>query len=535
MSKFILTTAFFILIVVDLAAQFNLLDNHKIDRGYNKYLRENRKKTPKGFRDNYILVEGGRYASGVTGIQFNSKPAGDTNTLLNLFLPKRVVVQSFFLQKTEVTNLQYKQFTDWVIDSIALTMLATGDPSYYKDPKNKLLDWTKRNRIREVDNLKKLYPLFFAYPQKNDTKYYLNDSLVKYRVGDKSTAEISVYPDTLCWIRYISGIYNDQLAKAYFSSHYFADFPVVGVSRNQANAYCDWLGQFGDVDYRLPTVDELAFALIPARKLSSVNSKPFGGERRSNNIKTPTWFDSYVDYDANKSIGKHGTNSGQVIDPYGFVVKDYKSDGYMYTSAVGSYPKSVNGFSDLQGNVAEWTSDKIDTVFLLKDILGDIPPIGNYSNHQKKSIGNGVDSNNNAEEQKHLALKDTLSVSISESFESIAKKLFDYHYNDPDLIRTWAGKMTMEKLKERPNYIVGYKESYDLYINEAGWGILQITKGIYDDFSALRSNRGAGIITGGSFWDEPALLRPGVRRAFSNDNSHISIGFRTVAIPRVTQ
>merc|ERR1711991_160254 len=38
--------------------------------------------------------------------------------------PKTVTVRSFYMDETEITNSEYRQFVHWVRDSIALSMLA---------------------------------------------------------------------------------------------------------------------------------------------------------------------------------------------------------------------------------------------------------------------------------------------------------------------------------------------------------------------------------------------------------------------------
>ena len=51
---------------------------------------------------------------------------------------------------------------------------------------------------------------------------------------------VPVYPDTLCWIRDFSYSYNEPLTYKYFSHPGFADYPVIGVSWDQARAFCHW-------------------------------------------------------------------------------------------------------------------------------------------------------------------------------------------------------------------------------------------------------------------------------------------------------
>ncbi|MFQ3334761.1 MAG: sulfatase modifying factor 1, partial [Candidatus Arcticimaribacter sp.] len=62
------------------------------------------------------LVEGGAYIMG---------KADDDMAQLQNAQAKTVTVRSFYMDETEITNSEYRQFVYWVRDSIALQMLAT--------------------------------------------------------------------------------------------------------------------------------------------------------------------------------------------------------------------------------------------------------------------------------------------------------------------------------------------------------------------------------------------------------------------------
>ena len=62
-----------------------------------------------------VLVEGGAYIMGKSDedlAQLQNAPA------------RTVTVPSFYMDETEITNSEYKQFVYWVKDSVALSMLA---------------------------------------------------------------------------------------------------------------------------------------------------------------------------------------------------------------------------------------------------------------------------------------------------------------------------------------------------------------------------------------------------------------------------
>src|ERR1700759_5292546 len=55
-------------------------------------------------------------------------------TFAQIAQTKQVTIAPFFMDQTEITNSQYKQFVFWVRDSIAITNYLN-DPKYYYQPK----------------------------------------------------------------------------------------------------------------------------------------------------------------------------------------------------------------------------------------------------------------------------------------------------------------------------------------------------------------------------------------------------------------
>ena len=180
-----------------------------------------------------------------------------------------------------------------------------------------------------------------------DTAYYndegkiIRETITRPLTGDYdflNTYIINVYPDTTAWINDFDNAYNEPYTRLYFSHAGYNNYPVVGVSWEQANAFSNWrtdylkrsLGKEGVYiePYRLPTEAEWEYA---ARAGNSESSFP---------------WDETLPYD----------ERGCFYANFKPMDGDFVRDGHVITSPVGTFKPNDFGLYDMAGNVSEWTS-----------------------------------------------------------------------------------------------------------------------------------------------------------------------------------
>jgi len=120
--------------------------------------------------------------------------------------------------------------------------------------------------------------------------------------------------------------------------------PVVGVSWNDAKAYCKWLGDTQEGTFRLPTEAEWELA---ARGDSKRAHFHWGDEARGRIHRYANIGNSELEKERKLAAIRH----------WAFDPEKEPGDGYVFTAPVGSFEPNSHGLHDMCGNVLEWCED----------------------------------------------------------------------------------------------------------------------------------------------------------------------------------
>merc|ERR1712000_766678 len=309
---------------------------------------------------------------------------------------KTATVRAFYMDETEITNSEYRQFVFWVRDSILRLKLAEMADLEGKTPGNgdigefayldanpedlnayeSYMQNTYGNEQRKINHDVDLYfdtddypdelyaevmdgmylPLEesyngqrtwdvkqfkFQYTYMDIAKAAKDRSLKRSEVIQQE--EVEIYPDTTAWIRDFAYSYNEPMHNDYFWHDAYGDYPVVGVSWKQAQAFCQWRtlyhngyqkskGRQAVNSYRLPSEAEWEYA---ARGGLQGASYPWGGPYTKN-------------------------DRGCFMANFKPLRGDYAADQALYTVEADAYDPNDFNLYNMAGNVSEWVASSYE-------------------------------------------------------------------------------------------------------------------------------------------------------------------------------
>jgi gliding motility-associated lipoprotein GldK len=361
------------------------------------------------------LVPGGAFVMGKSDDDIADVQNAPTRT---------VSVRSFYMDETEITNSEYRQFVHWVRDSILRLRLAEmadlegkipddesgiGAYAYVSIEDEDLTPYEKymidtygdeqRKLNRDVDLIFKTdeYP-DELYSEVIDNMYLpMEESYNGQRTWDVSQFEfeysymdiqqaaknkdiarsdvikieaLPIYPDTTVWIRDFEYSYNEPMHNDYFWHQAYGNYPVVGISHQQAQAFCQWRTLLKNTykkskdqefvnGFRLPSEAEWEYA---ARGGLEGATYPWGGPYTKN-------------------------DRGCFMANFKPLRGNYAADQALYTVEADAYEPNDYNLYNMSGNVSEWVMSSYEESSY--EYSSSINPNVNDADNQRKVVRGG--------------------------------------------------------------------------------------------------------------------------------------------------
>jgi formylglycine-generating enzyme len=447
---------------------------------------------------NLVFVQGGTFTMGAT----EEDVMGDWNNI-----PKRVTVNSFLIDKTEVANVHYREYLHW----LELVFDPASNEGYYnliQKAKPDTLVW--RSELAYNEPYVEYYfrhPSYNYYPvvgvswrQAHDFCLWRTDRANEYELwkrglikndnlsgkklrGQGANGENgeNIF-NTKAYLLGMGNIQADPKAKGKKNPLRTAD----GKPRTRANFEDGILFP----EYRLPTEAEWEYAALAyiAENPQKRTKEKKPGEELVANKQVYSWKN--YGYDNLRDV-RHGSWQGSFLANFkrGFGDNMGVAGGLNDRSAIPGpitsfYPNAF-GIYNMSGNVSEW--------------VGDVyrPMTGQDGDDFNIYRGNRF---------QKLKIKDPNASEANERYER------------DSLGRVVMVDETDEELKKRRNYQKSYAMNYldGDSTSQVGYRYGETT--LISDSSR--------VIKGGSWNDRPYWLSPGARRFLEETESSSTVGFR---------
>ncbi len=474
---------------------------------------------------NMVLIEGGTYTKG----RVQDDPMRDWNNT-----PNQQHVQSFYMDVTEVTNMMYLEY----------------------------LDWLKRNFPPENPNFRDIYT--------------------------------NALPDTLVWRNKLG--YSEDMVNNYLRHPAYGDYPVVGVSWIQAYEYTEWRSDryqelileregfivrnakndsvnsastFNIDTYvinpnasyggnqeilrgkRSRTPDSLSPSsasresgyISPKFRLPTESEWEYAalglGEVRDFNLlqgrKKYPWQGQYTRTGKRKTLGDQLANFKVSDGDYGGIT-GWSDDGADITNQVASYEANAFGLYDMAGNVAEWVAD------IYRPIVDDeFNDFNYYRGNDYKKFAIGEDGKAKvATEPKYKTLSNGKNIAVVlpgelektnlEDSDVRYRTQFDRSYNLNFRDGDYSSSRNYSASERRYNRADNENGDTRLMYKSPSYKDANPNNDVFDydpdETKTTLINDQTRVYKGGSWKDRAYWLDPAQRRFYPEDQATDFIGFR---------
>lgn len=344
---------------------------------------------------------------------------------------KTVTVRAIYMDATEITNSEYRQFVNWVRDSIVRMELAKladevgltqadegtiGEFAFSDaDPENMsvyekymydnytglgptgfegrkinkdvdlILDTSEYLDEYYAEVMDSMYlPLEESYNGQRTwdvTKFKFQYSYMDIQEAARNRGvnrkdviikeELEIYPDTTVWIRDFAYSYNEPMHNDYFWHDAYSDYPVVGVTWKQAKAFCEWRTLWKNSYQK----SKKGAAVVNTFRLPSEAEWEYAA-RGGLQAATYPWGGPYTKSDR-----------GCFMANFKPVRGDYAADQALYTVEAKSYEPNDYNLYNMAGNVSEWVNASYDPSSY--QYSSSINPSVNDVNNKRKTVRGG--------------------------------------------------------------------------------------------------------------------------------------------------
>ncbi len=414
---------------------------------------------------NLVLVEGGTFTMGLT----QEDVTYEWNNI-----PRRVTVPSFYIDETEIANIDYRHFVYWTKNTFGESY-----PERYMEVLPDTLVWREE----------------LAYNEPLVETYFRHPSFDEYPVVGVSWKQASEYckwrTDRVNEMLMIEkGILNpnpeQKDADNFNTKSYLAGQYEGNVKKNLKD---EMTGGERKVrmedgifvpDYRLPTEAEWEYAALGLIGKRVAKQDELISERRIYPWDNNTARYKRRDKNQGKMLANFKRGRGDYMGLAGNL-----NDNSPYPAPVRSYWPNDYGLYNMAGNVNEWVADvyrPLTSTTLVDEDQHDINPFrGNEFTRVVK------------DEEGNIVEKDSLGRIRMEVIDSADASTRE-NYHRPELL----------------DYRDGDEDSY----------------ASYDYGNTTLINKKSRVIKGGSWADRLFWLAPGARRFKDEDKSDKTIGFR---------